>query len=296
MSPTSVTHIGGVLPITPTISWVTRIVGKRTNHESVDKQGVWYRPTKKVGMKVYIEKSHCNCDEIATVNKLNENNIEWWTLTRINLHETKKRLSVDQGPQNHFFFHFSSFTGQITTWCPLKGHDDTNIQNKNKPSADRKFLVLRFYHCNFLLTRRQSLCPTLSDSHGGKRNKLLFVVYVRPGRIRRFLRRASWTCRSVSEHGDDYDDDDWEQDDDFESTRSSKVLHKSLKKKKSLLNWRDEELVLIFYVGVVTTFQMTWSGNLTHETGKVVKKVFFGSLVCRQPFSWSRVDLSDTDR
>jgi hypothetical protein len=38
MSPTPYTHIGGVLPIAPTNTSVTRIVGKRKKHSSVDKQ------------------------------------------------------------------------------------------------------------------------------------------------------------------------------------------------------------------------------------------------------------------
>ncbi len=43
-----------------TSTWATIIAGKRKNRSSVDKQDVWYHPTKKVGMKVHIEKPHYN--------------------------------------------------------------------------------------------------------------------------------------------------------------------------------------------------------------------------------------------
>ena len=48
-----------------------------------------------------------------------------------------------------------------------------------------------------------------------------------------------------------------------------------------------------FYVGLVMTRERPPSSNLPRETGKVEKKVVLGSLVYRQPFSWSGVDLSD---
>ena len=56
--------------------------------------------------------------------------------------------------------------------------------------------------------------------------------------------------------GEDVDDyyDHWEENDVFDNSRNSKVVWKSLKRKKSLLNWNDEDLVF-GWMAVATILQ-----------------------------------------